>query len=422
MTTRRRIFLAHAREDKPQVRKLYADLKAHGFDPWLDEIDLVPGQIWKTEIPNAIRHAEMFLACLSQQSIEKRGYIQREFRQALSAFAERPPGSIYLIPVRLDDCEVPALEIPELGLNLRDIQWVDLWQEAGPARLVAAIEHALGERTKSLPEPGTALRDAPWCPELVVVPRGEFRMGSTEPERRWAIGQGAEQEWVDREKPQHGVAIPEPFAVGKHPVTRGQFARFVEATAHDMSGGCWIWTGDKWEQDPTADWCAPGFEQTDDHPVVGVSWEDATAYVEWLGRETGQPYRLLSEAEWEYACRAGTTTRYAWGDEPPTPEQANFGRNKGGTTAVGAYPPNPWGLYDMHGNVMEWVEDCWNDGYRGAPGDGRAWTSGDCGRRVLRGGSWLNYPGNLRSAIRYSHDSDYRRLIIGFRVARTLTP
>jgi formylglycine-generating enzyme required for sulfatase activity len=421
MSARRRIFLAHAHEDKAQVRKLYADLKARGFDPWLDEIDLMPGQIWKTEIPNAIRHAEMFLACLSRRSIEKRGYVQREFRQALSAFAERPAGSIYLIPVRLDDCEVPDLEIPDLELNLRDIQWVDLWQEGGLERLVAAINRALGERMQNLPEPATVLRDAPWCPELVVVPAGAFMMGSTEPERRWAIAQGAMREFVDQEKPQHRVAIPEPFAVGRHPVTRSQFATFVEATGHDMSGGCWIWTGEKVEQSATADWCAPGFEQTDEHPVVGVSWEDATAYVEWLSRETGQPYRLLSEAEWEYACRAGTTTRYSWGDDPPTPERANFGGNMDGTTAVGAHPPNSFGLCDMHGNVLEWVEDCWNESYAGAPNDGSAWTSGDCGRRVLRGGSWLDNPGTLRSVDRGWGEPGNRKSGVGFRVARTLS-
>lgn len=125
--------------------------------------------------------------------------------------------------------------------------------------------------------------------ELVVVPPGEFMMGSTEPERRWAIGLGAERAWVDWEKPQHRVAILEPCAVGKYTVTRGQFAVFVEATTRDMSGGCWIYTYGRWGQSSSADWCFRGFEQTDQLPVVGVSWEDAKVYVEWLGRETGQP-------------------------------------------------------------------------------------------------------------------------------------
>jgi formylglycine-generating enzyme required for sulfatase activity len=421
MTTSRRIFLAHAREDKAQVRKLYDNLKSRGFDPWLDAVDLMPGQIWKTEIPKAIRDAEIFLACLSTRSVEKRGYVHREFRLALSAFAERPPGSIYLIPVRLDDCGVPDLEIPDQALSFQDIQWVDLWEEGGFDRLVNGLEHALGERTKNLPEAGTVLRDAPGCPELVVVPAGGFMMGSTEPERRWAVAQGARREWVDWEKPQHRVALPEPLAVGKHAVTRGQFAAFVDATDHDRSGGCWIWTGGKWRKSATADWCAPGFNQTDHHPVVGVSWNDAKAYVEWLGKETAQPYRLLSEAVWEHACRAGTTTRYWWGDDPPAPEQANFGRNKGGTTAVGAYPPNPWGLCDTHGNVQEWVEDCWNKSYGGAPKDGSAWTTGDCSHRVLRGGSWDDNPWDLRSAIRFGEITDVRRYDGGFRVARTLS-
>lgn len=263
--------------------------------------------------------------------------------------------------------------------------------------------------------------DEPWCPELVVIPPGTFMMGSTEPERRWAMAQGAQREWVDWEKPQHKAAIAKAFAVGKHPITRGQFAVFVEATAHDMSGDCWVYTGSAWENSSSADWCSPGFEQTDDHPVVCVNWEDAQAYVAWLTKETSQPYRLLSEAEWEHACRAGTTTRYSWGNDLPTPKQANFGRNVGKTTEVGTYPVNPWGLYDMHGNVVEWVEDCWNESYEGAPSDGSAWTSGDCGRRVLRGGSWFSGPELLRSAFRDWLDADLRSLYGGFRVARTLS-
>ena len=151
-------------------------------------------------------------------------------------------------------------------------------------------------------------------------------------------------------------------------------------------------------------------------PVILVSWKDAQAYVAWLSEQTGQPYRLLSEAEWEYACRAGTTTRYSWGDDPPTPEQANFDE----TTKVGSCPANSWGLYDMHGNVWEWVEDCWNEGYEGAPNDGSAWTGGDCNRRVLRGGSWVNAPGALRSASRERYFPVVQVSDVGFRVARTL--
>jgi formylglycine-generating enzyme required for sulfatase activity len=273
------------------------------------------------------------------------------------------------------------------------------------------------------PEDLPVIQDGDFAPELVVLAPGVFMMGSTEPERRWAIEQGSGRGWVDVEKPQHRVAIPKPFAVGKYALTRGQFAAFVEATAHNMSGGCAIFdeTGDKWEHSPMADWRSPGFGwQTDHHPVVGVSWEDAKAYVEWLGRETGQPYRLPSEAEWEYACRAGTTTAYHVGSGI-THFDANFGNKVGKTVEVGSYAPNDWGLYDMHGNVWEWVDDCRNDSYKGAPEDGSAWASGDCSRRVLRGGSWGFDPGDLRSARRGRVLPDLRVNGLGFRVARTLS-
>ena len=152
-------------------------------------------------------------------------------------------------------------------------------------------------------------------------------------------------------------------------------------------------------------------------PVINVSSESAKAYVAWLSKQTGKPYRLLSEAEWEYACRAGTETRYSFGDEI-TKKDANFHERK--TSKVGSYRPNRWGLYDMHGNVWEWVEDCWNGSYKGAPKDGSAWTKGDCHRRVLRGGSWYYLPGFLRSAVRYWLVTGNRDYDTGFRVARTL--
>ena len=157
--------------------------------------------------------------------------------------------------------------------------------------------------------------------------------------------------------------------------------------------------------------------------MINVSWEDAQAYVAWLAKKTGKPHRLLSEAEWEYAARAGTTTRYPWGDEPGT-NRANF-RDSGSqwseqTAPVGSFDPNKFGLYDMIGNVWEWVQDCWNESYKGAPADGRAWESGNCGLRVVRGGSWFNLPENARAAYRNRFAPGYRNSNSGFRVTRTL--
>ena len=160
--------------------------------------------------------------------------------------------------------------------------------------------------------------------------------------------------------------------------------------------------------------------------MINVSWEDAQGYVRWLSRKTGEEYRLLSESEWEYVARAGTRTRYWWGDE--------IGRNRANcdgcgsrwedrqTAPVGSFSANGFGLHDVHGNVWEWVEDCWNESYAGAPRDGSAWESGECGRRVLRGGSWYNNLRYLRSAFRGRNSAGNRYMFIGFRVARTLTP
>jgi hypothetical protein len=182
MSTGRRIFLAHAREDKTQVRKLYADLKARGLDPWLDEEDLVAGKVWKEEIRKAIREAGVFLACLSSGSVGKVGYIQNEFGLALSGFGERPPGSIFLIPVRLDECDLPDLQIPDRGLSLRDIQWVDLWQEGGFDRLVRALEHALAEVTDPRPASAKAQKAIPVADPRTASPELQAPAQDTENE------------------------------------------------------------------------------------------------------------------------------------------------------------------------------------------------------------------------------------------------
>jgi hypothetical protein len=173
-------------------------------------------------------------------------------------------------------------------------------------------------------------------PEMVVVPAGEFTMGSAN---------GANDE-----KPPHKVMIAAPFAIGRAPVTRGQFAAFVAATNRDMSGGADGWTGSGWKHDAEFSWRNPGIAQQDDHPVVCANWRDVVAYAAWLSQQTGKGYRLLSEAEWEFCCRATTTSAYNTGISI-TQEQANFGQYEKGTTPVGKYGANLWGLFDMHGNV-----------------------------------------------------------------------
>ncbi|MGJ9419544.1 bifunctional serine/threonine-protein kinase/formylglycine-generating enzyme family protein [Massilia sp. CMS3.1] len=254
-------------------------------------------------------------------------------------------------------------------------------------------------------------------PELVVLRAGRFQMGSSEHERKIAMACGAQKNWLARETPQHWVGIARPFAIGRYPVTVGEWRAFAEAT--------------NWQPGGEVNWAAPGFAQLDAHPVVGVSWHDAQQYVAWLSERTGQRYRLPSEAEWEYACRAGTRTAFSFGDAIDT-SLANYdgnftwhggqrGEYRRGTTPVTQFAQNPWGLHDMHGNVWEWVQDVMHDSYEGAPGDGSAWEEGgERARRILRGGSWLYNPRYLRSALRNGFSAVMSNDIVGFRVVREL--
>ena len=238
-------------------------------------------------------------------------------------------------------------------------------------------------------------RDCPDCPEMVVIPAGEFLMGSPR----------SEDHRDNDESPQHRVTIAQRFAVGVYEVTGGEWNACVSAGA-----------------------CTGQNRLNERFPVQYVSFHDAQAYVSWLSEETGRHYRLLSEAEWEYVARAGTTTARYWGTRPME-EHANwrdgifsYGGTDGhaGSAPVGSWPPNDFGLHEVLGNISEWVEDCWHGSYVGAPTDGSAWTrGGQCGDRVLRGGGWTRPDHDLRTADRRREDADDRHLGIGFRVART---
>jgi len=243
------------------------------------------------------------------------------------------------------------------------------------------------------------------------------------------------------ESPQHGVRISQPFAVMEAEVTREAFERFVKDTAYEVGESCHTRYENGARSNVKRDWLRPGFEQGPNHPVVCVDWNGATAFAEWLTKRTGQTYRLLTEAEWEYAARARTRSSYHFGDQSSDlcryanvidrSEKkvdsrlvaANCEDGYVNTAPVKTYLPNAFGLYDMSGNAWEWVLDCWHDNYRGAPEEdaGKPWEM-NCSEdsRVLRGGGWNSAIGSARSAFRYRLPPDVGDNFIGFRLARVL--
>ncbi len=268
------------------------------------------------------------------------------------------------------------------------------------------------------PEPEQPIQDCRRCPELTKVPSGTFVMGADENENYPARN----------ETPRRPVTIGAPFLIGRYEVTHREFRYFVEDTGYEPERGCEIWTKNKraWQSDDDKSWREPGYPVNDDlSPVVCVNWNDAKAYVDWLSRITGHSYRLPSSAEWEYAARAWTNTRYWWGDHLPENRASCDGCGSrwdlGRAAPVGSFPANPFGLYEVHGNVWEWTEDCWHESYAGAPTDGRAWledAGGNCKKRMQRGGSSITRPETLRSANRLKDSPKNRKSNVGFRVIR----
>ena len=305
-----------------------------------------------------------------------------------------------------------------------------------PAILVGVIGFA-GTATAA-----ETFRDCPDCPVMVKVPAGTFTMGSTAAE---TTREEIDPKNVPDERPPHSVTITREFALGQFAVTRGEFAAFVRDSGYDPPSGCYVRSANgQWVLDQKRNWENPGFEQSNQHPVVCVSYDDAQRYVQWLSRKTGKSYRLPTEAEWEYAARAGTTTARFWGDGRDlacdfanvsdftaaaalnlNKDENNIFQCRDGyvyTAPVGSFRPNAFGLYDILGNAWQWTEDCYQESYIGAPTDGSAVTSGECKVRVLRGGSWYFAPRYLRSASRGGNPADGRSYFVGFRVGRTLTP
>lgn len=341
-----------------------------------------------------------------------------------------------------DKAKALALKIEAEARRLAEIaakkQAAAMAQAEERARAQAAAN--VKEAPRAAPRPGSVFQDCADCPRMVVIPAGEFTMGSPASEAERGVDEG----------PQRRVSIAQPFALGRSEVTVAEFRRFADESGYKTEAerdaraqGCagFIYA------DPLAaglasqvvtSWRSPGLAQAESHPVLCVSWNDARAYAQWLSRKTGKRYRLPTEAEWEFAARAGSVTARNWGDDPVqacrfanVADQSRFQTWGFGqkhectdghyfTSPAGGYSPNRFGLYDMLGNAWEWTEDCWNASYAGAPPDGAAWLTGDCAQRVSRGGSWSTVPRYARSAARNKNAADHRDNLTGFRLARTL--
>jgi formylglycine-generating enzyme required for sulfatase activity len=361
------------------------------------------GEYWPGKLDKMLNQARFFIPILTPS------YFRSErCREELQKFAdyERKAGRNNLIfPIYWRTCRVLEDEslcscdlLAQLIAGRQGCDWRVLRDRPFRTKEVKLKLESLAKQideTREMPpridDEWTGYVESPLIiPEMVVIQPGEFLMGSPEDDL----------EAYKDETPPQLVRIGYPLAVGCYPITFDEYDQFVKATGRD----------------PPDD---PGWGRGR-RPVINVSWRDAKAYVEWLIAETSQPYRLLSEAEWEYTCRAGTRTRYWWGDDFSRGSTGYYPGKIAGPTEVGSYHPNPFGLYDSHGNVWEWVEDVWHDSYFGVPRDGSPWLEGGDRRRVVRGGCWSSEPVDLRAACRLGIDEVEELEIVGFRVARTL--
>jgi toxoflavin biosynthesis protein ToxD len=383
-----KVFLCHSKDDKPKVRELYRRLVADGFDAWLDEEKLLPGQDWDLEIRKAVRESDVVVVCLSNGSLTKAGYVQKEIRFALDVADEQPEGAIYLIPARLEDCQVPS--------RLNKWQWVNLFHNRGSEYLKQSLE----SRAKYL----SVVLAPPFEPKMIWIPAGKFLMGSTKEQATQAFRDGVDKDWVEQEQPQHTVELSD-YSIGKYPITNREYQFFVQDTRYNPPSG---WIGDRFPA------------ENGNHPVVNISWYDAVNYSKWLSDKTKKQYRLPTEAEWEKAARGEDGLIYPWGSKFDPKSSNTLEAQIGDTSEVGQFSPygdSPYGCADMAGNVWEWCAD-WFDAEEYKNKDRIKDPQGPLvgTYRVLRGGSFASSPGSVRCAHRNRlHRSNFD-LRYGFRV------
>ena len=400
MTEKFDVFLCHNSEDKPQVKEIGEKLKEYSLKPWLDIWELRPGHSWQDILEEKIEEIHAAAVFVGKNGFGP--WQKQELKAYLREFVNR---NCPVIPILLSDTP----EKPQLPLFLRGLTWVD-FRTSDPDPMDQLIWGITGKKPQltnsspSSPASQSSPLPAPLSPpirtetlpgniklEMIKIPAGSFLMGTEEAEViRLCKEYGTD--WFKNEMPQHRVNLQE-FYLGKYPVTQEQYQAIMG-------------------NNPSK------FKDNPKNPVENVNWNDAQEFCQKLNDKTKKNYRLPTEAEWEYVCRAGTQTRYYFGDdEKLLGEYAWYKENSGlKTHPVGQKKPNNWGLYDMSGNVWEWCEDGWHENYENAPTDGTAWNENHSvtNIRVLRGGSWDAYPRNCRSASRYF--LDYRSFAYGFRV------
>lgn len=389
----RSTFISYARADGEFVLRLAEELRAKGVSLWLDQLDISAGEPWEESIERALEECESVLLVLSPVSVKSEN-VKDEISYALGEKKK-------ILPLMYQSCKIP--------LRLNRLHYVDFTgaYEKGFRSLLKELnvrevaEQApppspVVEKPAAVPEPKKPVQTPEVIPahenftenlpggvklEMIAIPGGSFMMGSE-----------ADEDEDEDSQPVHNVTL-KPFHMGKYQVTQAQWKAVMGKNPSNFKG--------------------------DNLPVDRVSWDDAKEFCKKLSEMTGKEYRLPSEAEWEYAARAGSKGDYCFGDdENLLGEYAWYGKNSDGKThPVGQKQPNAWGLYDLHGNVWEWCEDIWHDNYNGAPTDGTAWL-GPGSDRVKRGGSWCNVAVDCRSALRGNNSPGGRGHVLGFRLVR----
>ena len=404
MTEQFDVFLAHNSVDKPLVREIGARLRERGLNPWLDEEQIAPGELFQEAIQKVIPNIKSAAIIIGASGLGQWQII--ELHTLTSQFVEQ---GIKVIPVLLPG----VTGLPEKLLFLRQFNWVSFkdikdddafyrfeWGITGKKpQLTNFSQSSPASQSPSLSIPQSPQSFTETLPgniklEMVKIPAGSFLMGTEEAE---VIRLCKEYRTDDYkyEMPQHRVNLQE-FYLGKYPITQEQYQAIMG-------------------NNPSR------FKDNPKNPVENVRWNDAQAFCQKLSEETGKKYRLPSESDWEYACRAGTQTHYYFGDNAEQLREYAWYRDNSGSTThlVGQKKPNNWGLYDMHGTVWEWCEDRWYENYGDSPKDGGSWNENysQSSAKVLRGGSWSGYARDCRSANRGWNYADFRGFGIGFRVA-----